>query len=138
MPVSITTSLTTIVQSGFQGPQGPPGLVGPSTMVTPTTALGGNRVVTGIATYADNTDLTTLGKAIGVTQTSTLANTPVTLTTQGELDGFSDLAPNGSIYLSTNGTITQIVPSVGYIQKIGVAISTTSAIINFNPPLVQI
>jgi hypothetical protein len=137
--VFIVTSLPpTIVQSGFQGPQGPPGLVGPSTMVTPATALGGNRVVTGIATYADNTDITTLGNAIGVTQTSTLANTPVTLTTSGELDGFSNLVPNGSVYLSTLGTVTQILPSVGYIQKIGVAISTTKILLNFNPPLVQI
>jgi hypothetical protein len=54
----------------------------------------------------------------------------------GELDGFSGLIPDSILYLQPNNTISSTLPSNGYIQQVGIAISTTKALINIQPPII--
>ena len=133
--VNLAEPTITLVQTGF-GLQGPPG--GAAITLIAAINLGGNRVVTGAASYADNTDPATVGSAIGVTQGAATMGSPVNIVAIGELDGFFGLTVNSPVYLSANGTTTQTLPTSGYIQKIGVAISTTKILLNFNPPMVQL
>jgi hypothetical protein len=106
--------------------------------VTPISNLGGNRVVMANNEYADNTILSTVGKAIGFTKNAVNSGSPVEIINNNFLDGFSGLTINENIYLSINGTITQTVPTTGYIQNLGIAISSTSILINIQQPLVLI
>lgn len=130
------------VEIGIQGPRGVAGIPGPAggaaLQFIAGSDLGGNRVVTGASTYADNTDLTTIGRAIGLTQGAAAIGEPVNIVTIGELDGFFGLITNDPVYLSTDGTTTQTVPTTGYIQRIGVAISTTKISLNFSDPIGQL
>ncbi len=132
-------SLVTIA-AGTQGPQGirgPIGLSGAGLIeLTAGMDVGGNRVVTGSAEYADNTDLSTIGRIIGITVGAALSGSLVNIMANGELDGFYGLTVNEPVYLSTNGTITQALPTAGYLQKLGVAISATSILINISNPWV--
>jgi hypothetical protein len=125
---------------GVQGPSGPQGPQGPSggsslSHVAPIN-LGGGRVVTGAFGYADSSDLSTTAKAIGFTVGAVSAGQVVSIILSGESTGFFGLTPNGIIYLSTNGTITQTPPSIGYIQKLGVALDSTTILINIQEPIV--
>lgn len=131
--LSKDVNTSTIITSGIQGPQGPPGVA--TIQLVAGISLGGNRVVTGAANYADNTDIATAGRAIGMTQGAAVLGATVNIVTVGELDGFSGLTINNPVYLSTNGTTTQVLPITGYIQRIGVAISATKILINLSEPL---
>jgi hypothetical protein len=117
-----------------QGPEGIPGISAVSILTTPRT-LGGNRVVTAELDYADCTDLSTINRVIGVTASAANAWDTIPVVEFGVLGGFSGLTPNTPIYLSTNGTVSHNLPSSGYQQLIGVAISTTKLSINIQEPL---
>jgi hypothetical protein len=142
-PVIQTLTSATQGPSGPQGPQGSNGLNGLNGLngsldiitLTAGTDLGGNRVVTGAVEYADNTNLDTLTKAIGVTAGAAILGEPIHVISGGELEGFFGLTPNQPVYLSVNGTVTQTLPVTGYIQRIGVAVTSTKIIINLSEPL---
>lgn len=129
-----------IIAASTQGPQGIQGPIGPignSTVAyTAPINLGGNRVVTSSITYADNTNLLTAGKAIGITTSAATINTTVNIQIIGELNGFSGLVSDSPVYLSTLGTVTQTLPLSGYVQKIGMATSSTTLLINISEPIV--
>ena len=120
---------------GDKGDTGTSGAIGGNIFITAPVNLGGNRVVMIDGNYADNTDVATLNKAIGLTKTSALSGAEVELVIVSELTGFSTLTPNEIVYLSTNGTITQVLPVSGYIQQIGVAFSSTKILINISSPI---
>lgn len=127
-----------VLQGGIKGDKGDPGLSGGGeTLLTAPIDLGGNRVVMANGYYADNLDLTTVNKAIGLTQSAAVTGATVVIVTARDLDGFTGLTANNPVYLSANGTITQNVPNSGYIQQIGVAISTTKILVNLQPAIVQ-
>ena len=140
--VETTTTVIEHVEIGIQGPAGPSGIPGPAggaaLQLIAGINLGGNRVVTDAATYADNTDLNTIGKAIGITAGAAVIGAPVNIVAVGELDGFFGLTLNEPVYLSINGTGTQTLPTTGYIQRVGVAISSTKILLNFSEPIGQI
>ncbi|MGZ8236344.1 MAG: hypothetical protein ACXWTY_00540 [Methylobacter sp.] len=98
--------------------------------------LGGNRVVTAAAVYADSADITTAGNAIGITAGAASQGSLVDIATTSELDGFFGLTADQPVYLSVSGTVTQIIPTSGYLQRVGVAISTTKLLINISEPIV--
>lgn len=125
-------------QQGPAGPPGPPGLAGSAgasySILTAGAALGGNRVVIDNATYADNSNDAHINKVIGFTVGAATLGAPVNIQSSGELDGFSGLAI-APVYLAANGTLTQDVPTSGFIQKLGNAISSTAVLIAISPPL---
>lgn len=126
-----------IVQvNGLQGIKGNTGASSSVTIAAPIN-LGGNRVVMANGHYADNTDFATVNKAIGLTQGAAITGADVVIVISTELDGFAGLTPNDPIYLSTNGTVTQTLPLTGYIQQVGVAISTTKILVNLMMPIAQ-
>lgn len=46
----------------------------------------------------------------------------------GIVDGFSALAISGRVYLSTTGTITQTIPTTGFVHNLGFAVSETEVL----------
>lgn len=121
-----------VLKSGVKGDKGEPG---GSIILTAPIDLGGNRVVMANGNYADNSDSNTLNKVIGFTKTSALQGQLVEVMLLSELNGFSSLIPNEPLYLLTAGTITQTPPAIGYVQQVGVALSSTKILINISKPI---
>ncbi len=129
-----------LVEVGITGPEGPEGPAGTPEQVTLVAgeALGGQRAVissSGQLFYADKDNPAHLGRVVGITIGAASALDTVPIQLFGELSGFSGLTPDAPIYLSNNGVLTQTVPTTGFLQKVGVAITSTVAVIKFNPPI---
>lgn len=118
---------------GDTGPQGPQGISIAAFTRNADIALQPFKAVistpTG-CTYADNSIISHMSKVIGITSVSAAANSQITIYSSGLLSGFSGLTANSPIFLSTNGDITQTIPTSGFLQKLGVAASDTEVIIN--------
>jgi hypothetical protein len=111
--------------------------LGITTIVAPV-ALGGNRLVMGDGNYADNTDLNTVDKCIGFTKISAILGANVNVISTGELNGFTGLTVNEPVYVSTTGNYTQVLPTSGYIQKVGIPINSTTILVNLSDPTIKV
>jgi len=135
---SVEKASSTVVTSGIQGP---PGISGASATISYTagaTLSGGVGVVLegSTAIAASSTNLSHAGKLSGVTTGSALLGSLAIIQTSGELDGFFGLTINSKVYLQANGTISSVVPTSGFIQQVGIALTSTKILINIQPPLV--
>ena len=133
-PVGVNTVI--LAGLGLQGPPGIAGTTGAALQLIAGMALGGNRVVTGAAQYADSSDLATAGRAIGITQGAASLGAPVNIVASGELDGFFGLIVDQPAFVAANGTVSQSLPGSGYLQSLGVAVSASRLLINISPPLI--
>lgn len=147
---SIDVDSSTVISISEQGPigltgaQGPIGLTGASGASASITyiageTLGGHRGVildNSTAIYADNTILSHANKLIGLTTGATLIGETTTIQSSGELDGFSGLVVNSKVYLQASGVLTTTLPTTGFIQQVGIAVTDTKILINIQPSLV--
>lgn len=132
--------LEKVLDTGITGPQGPTGATGPAGPVATTvpkltvvyntdagTAVGDLLKVTGsnfVSTIVDN-DATTIPNGIfGVAFTKPTATTVEVLFigVQGGYAGFTTGLP---VFVQTDGTPGQTVPTTGMVQQIGFAVSTS-------------
>lgn len=97
--------------------------------------IGGLRVLLADQSYADQSDETSFGKVIGISKGAVVTGEWLDIITSSELNGFTGLTPNELIYLGSNGLITQTVPTSGYIQQLGVALTSTSILVNISLPV---
>jgi len=144
--VSLSSNSISVITSssqGPQGPQGPQGLGGSSGATSLSYAsgvnLGGNRgvmVENSAAFYASNINLAHAGKLLGITMGAASQNSSVNIQGVGELDGFSGLTVNSKVYLQENGVISSTMPTAGFIQQVGIALTSTKILINIQPPIV--
>lgn len=119
------------------------GIAGSNATVISYTAgesLGGHRAVvieSGEAFYASNDTPSHKNAVIGITTGAAAISHTVSIRTFGEI-----VEPSWSwveglpIYLSTNGQLTQTVPTSGFQLQLGYAITDTSMFININTPIV--
>jgi len=96
--------------------------------------IGGLRVLLADQSYADQSDISSYGKVIGFSKGAVVTGDLLEIVTASKLDGFTGLIPNGQIYLDLNGLITQTVPISGFIQQLGVALTSTTILVNINLP----
>lgn len=118
----------------FPGPAGR----GTTTFTLADVAIGGHRVVKATETgcdYASNQTLSDIGKIIGVTDSAVSAGARATVVTAGEIIEPTWAWTMGAVYLSTNGTLTQTVPTTGFVQQIGTAVSSTKIVIQIQSPI---
>lgn len=81
--------------------------------------------------YKADSDNATLRPAVGIVTKAGAAGESVSITTLGIFGGYSSLTEGAPVYLSaTAGAVTQTAPS-GYLQQIGIAISSTSYLFDF-------
>lgn len=121
------------------GIQGVPGTTVVGTIfVIADQALGGNRVVKSTPTgcdYADCSNTLDYGLVIGFTASACGAGILANIINSGELNGFSGLTPGFAIYLGENGTLTQVIPTSGILQQLGVAKTSESIIVSLSQPI---
>ena len=126
---------------GPTGPTGPQGLSGASAPIVYTAGetLGGHRGVilsNSTAIYADSTILAHADKLIGINTDATLLGDIAYIRTSGELEGFTGLTINSKVYLQSNGVLTSTIPTTGFIQQVGIALTSTKILINIQPSIV--
>lgn len=141
--MSIGYIITAPGQQGPPGPPGPPGPAGASLLsYTAAIPISGHRIITinsdGKAIYADSTILSHANKVIGMSTGAAAADSTLSVKIVGEFtEGSWNWTPNQPIYLSTNGLITQTVPTSPslYSLVIGTAVTSTTIFINIMPPI---
>lgn len=129
---------------GLQGEQGSQGIKGDTgsgsgavLAMIATSNLGGNRAVTlnnNNVTYASS-DINNTNGVIGFTARAVTTGDTIDIVTGNDLGGFSNLIAGQPIYLSTNGTITQTIPTTGIFQVLGSALTNTKINIKIQPPI---
>ena len=97
--------------------------------------IGGLRVLLADQSYADQSDSNSYGKVIGISKGAVTTGDWLDIISSTELNGFTGLTPNEVIYLGLNGLVTQIVPTTGYIQQLGVVLTSTSILVNISLPV---
>lgn len=137
-------TLTLTGERGSQGIQGQQGIKGDTgagsgavLAMVATSAMGGNRAVTIVnnqIVYASS-DTPNANGVIGLTARAVAAGETLDIVTANDLSGFSNLIAGQPIFLSTNGTITQTVPTTGTLQVLGTALSSTKISIKIQPPI---
>lgn len=100
--------------------------------------IGGHRVV--VATengcnYADSADTSHINRVIGMTKSAWSLGDLVEVFNGGEIIEPSWSWNVGAVYLGSNGLLTQIPPTTGFIQQIGVALSATKLLISIQQPI---
>jgi len=94
--------------------------------------LGGNRVVIITATgvdYADSSNQAHVDLVLGLTNSAALVAESVIITTNGEVVEPSWSWSLGNVYVGVNGALTQTVPTVGFVQIIGVATASDTLLV---------
>ena len=125
--------ITKIIDVGTQGPAGPAGPAGTAETVEKSyvtaQALGSGRVVyvnsDGKIDYADNTTPAHYDKVIGITKQAGASGDNVTVIMFGQFtDSWYAFNVGDSIYLTTNGQLSDTPPTSGFLMKIAYAIKT--------------
>jgi len=84
---------------------------------------------------ADNTDLSTLNKVIGVSLQSVLTDTPCEVLVLGELTDQSFNFNGSVVYVGSGGILTTTPPSSGYILQMGTVVNPTTVYIEKQMPI---
>lgn len=94
-------------------------------------------IVNDLAYQADSSNLAHLNLVFGVATGGVLAGSAVTIQTYGlmEDNGWNWVA-GSSVFLGTDGTLTQTAPTAGFAQKIGMPLDPTTLFIEPQPPVV--
>jgi len=102
--------------------------------------LGGHRVVAlhdGLVGYADYTTPTDIDAVLGLTTAAVLSGSEVSVVLMGEvIESSWSWDTTKPIYLGVVGTLTQTLPTSGFVMKIGYPITTTSMMIDLGIPLI--
>ncbi|MFK3740990.1 hypothetical protein [Massilia sp. TN1-12] len=130
---------------GIPGPRGLPGPPGGATLeYTAATDVGGHRVVmldhmAGLV-YASATDLSHMGRVIGVTVAAAGAGAQCQVQNFDQLEEPSwNWDTSKPVYLGQDGVLTQMqpsLPSAKFSMVVGFPISSTSLFVNLREPIV--
>jgi len=135
-----TPSITKVI--GVQGPAGAPGQ-GAVELLTRIAGenLGGHRAVIvdndNKVYYGDRTNLAHMYKVVGITRGAANIGTNVEIQTYGLMTELSwNWIAGQPIFLGTNGLLTQIPPTNGFLLIIAKALTNTDIFISVKNPLI--
>lgn len=129
-----------IIAVAEQGPPGPPGPSGVAIYTRQSTgALSAMRVVweddAGAVSALDGADEDHIDLLCGLTLTATSDAGQVAVQRTGAVDDLAWSWVPGRVYLGADGALTQSPPSTGFDVLVGVAVSPTRLILNFQDPI---
>lgn len=129
-----------IIAVAEQGPPGPPGPSGVAIYTRQSTgALSAMRVVweddAGAVSALDSADEDHIDLLCGLTLTATSDAGQVAVQRTGAVDDLAWSWVPGRVYLGADGALTQSPPSTGFDVLVGVAVSPTRLILNFQDPI---
>lgn len=98
-------------------------------------AISGHRVVYSIsqthAAYANQSDYLQVRKIIGITTGAAADGDDVVIQDKGILIEPGWTWNEGDIFAGSNGQLTQVMPTTGFLFRVGVALSPTAMQLNF-------
>lgn len=109
---------------------------------TATTNIGGHIAViadTGGVSPASSSNLDHVSSVIGITNAAVTTGGTVEVVTSGSITEPSwNWTPGEPVFLSSNGTLSHAVPSIGFILQMGVASSATSISMLMRQPIILV
>jgi len=84
---------------------------------------------------ADTSDVTLMGKIIGITTESGTLGESINVTTVGIITEMSGLTTGSYYFFNSAGNLTTTVPTSGFTQIMGNAVSATEFLVNMQIPL---
>lgn len=97
--------------------------------------IGGHRVVAAPLTDIQYANSSTLFVILGITTGSADAGSQIEIAVEGEIDEPTWNWTPGPVYVGVNGLLTQVAPSTGVVQQIGVALASTKILIRIGPAI---
>ena len=137
----LTAVMTAPGPQGPQGEKGEKGDVGDDVFLYEGIAgeiLLGHRVVRiedGLVYNTNALDISHIGQAVGVTTDAALTGEAVKIQFTGMLTEPSWHFDPGRVWVSTTGTLTNLVPSLGFIQEVGRVLEPSTVVLNISQPL---
>ena len=103
--------------------------------------LGGQRVVIsgadGKLYTADSSDVSHIGKVLGITRQAYLAGVEGEVISGGTFEDPSfSFTPSEKLYFDAAGVLTHSIPTTGFVQVMGHAISSTKIFIAMKTPVI--
>jgi predicted RecA/RadA family phage recombinase len=142
-------NLQTSGGTGPQGPQGPAGPTGPSGVAGTSlviTKTAGETISAGKAVYLDTATTVKFSdhsvparqKCIGVAKTAATAGNPLDIITDGVFEDsiFSGFTINESVWVGTNGVLTQTPPTSGVLLEAGYYLGENKIEIEIKRPII--
>lgn len=131
----------TVLSSGSQGPQGIPGNSITYEVSVAGGTMSGHRMVTvnesGKLIYADNTIASHANKVLGMITSAVVLDDIVNVYTTKTVTEMSwSWNIDEPLYLSTNGTITQVPPTTGFLLIVGFAVTSTKIFLDIGSPII--
>lgn len=92
--------------------------------------------INGLGFLADHTNSTHSGSVLGISDETIPTGFPQSIITAGEVtNGLWTLSSGDPVYLGTLGNITQVIPTGGFLLKLGVAIDTDTISLDIKMPI---
>ncbi len=138
--ISPSSTQSVVVNSqGIQGPPGPPGTGGYSEGVA-SESISVYQILSSIGSslsVADPTDMSHIGKVIGIAIQSVSGGATVRYVQTGTISGGSWIA-GSRYYLGLDGSLSTTPQAVGRVfqQFIGIATSMDTLVVNMSPPII--
>ena len=130
---------TVVVTRGIPGPPGQPGPAGGTALQrTAGETLSALRAVyelDGEVFSLDFQDEDHIDLLLGITLTAANPGQPINVQRSGAIDDSGWSWVPGRVYLGANGALTQVPAAAGFDVFIGVALSATRLILNFQDPI---
>lgn len=92
--------------------------------------------VNGDFTQVDSTNLLDSGRCVGIADSSALPGQNLRVITSGPFSKASyNFVPGEPVFIGLEGVLTQVVPTSGFEQQVGVAVTPTKILIDIEPAL---
>lgn len=138
--VEVPAPRVDVVTEALQGPPGPPGPAGGAAFIRQSDGpLSALRIVwedgSGVVRPLDSSDEDHIDLMSGLTLTAAASTGPVTVQRSGPVNDAAWTWTPGRVYLGANGALTQTPPADGFDVLVGVAVSPTRLILDFQDPI---
>lgn len=140
-----STDMPSIIYAAEQGPAGIQGLPGPAAGTSFTRAaaanVSGGKAVTlnaaGQCLHADGAKTSMANSVVGISLNGGAPGADITIITNGgEIEETVwNWQANKSVFLGTDGALTQVAPTSGYLLVVGVAVGPTRMLVKIQQPI---
>lgn len=135
-PVVALTRSEAVIEVTTRGPRGDPG---GGVQRVASEAVGGHRVVRGLASgevaLASASDASHVATLLGVTTGAAAAGGTLSITLIGDIEEGSWNWSPGPVYLGESGVLTQTAPTTGHLVQVGVSDKPTRLSVRLQPPI---
>lgn len=140
-----STDMPSIIYAAEQGPAGIQGLPGPAAGTSFTRAaaanVSGGKAVTlnaaGQCLHADGAKASMANSVVGISLNGGAPGADITIITNGgEIEETVwNWQANKPVFLGTDGALTQVAPTSGYLLVVGVAVGPTRMLVKIQQPI---